>query len=278
MRHPAGGPDARQRRLRTLRNPNRQPPRVGTKHTYRATNPLDLQSPSVNGTDLDLGVLGSSPRCRLRSGEATLTQQINDLINGVKYEFMLGVVGTNVDTIPASNIAFGTPFAAIGAPEPAAPAGDAQVQLFWTAPATGGPGGPLSYFVICRPKGTQQWIVGPSYLSGRTTLIPELVSGTEYEFGVFAMSTDRTTSVTGITTAAPVGVSPSTPPTPTDTHTAGEAGCAEGLCGDVPAAAQVRRASPDQTELRDQRRERRPNAGLLLLHRQRQPGVSGIAG
>ncbi|MEI8082286.1 MAG: fibronectin type III domain-containing protein, partial [Actinomycetes bacterium] len=141
-------------------------------------------------------------------GATTLKKTITGLTNGTEYCFVVAAYGTNVGVIPASNEVLATPFAPIGAPDPASTPGDSQVQLFWTVPAAGGHPGPLSYFVMFRPKGTSQWITGPLWLSGRTTLIPELANGTPYEFGVFARSTDGTTSLTGITTATPVGPPP----------------------------------------------------------------------
>jgi hypothetical protein len=142
------------------------------------------------------------------AGASTLTHTITGLTNGTEYCFVVAPYGTNVSSIPASNQVLATPFAVIDPPDPSTSPGDSQVQLFWTVPAAGGHGGPLSYFVMYRPKGTVQWVAGPSFLSGRTTTIPELTNETQYEFGVFARSTDGTTSLTGTAYGTPVGPAP----------------------------------------------------------------------
>ncbi|MEI6621322.1 MAG: fibronectin type III domain-containing protein [Actinomycetes bacterium] len=168
--------------------------------------PKDPTGATVTGYTILYKIAGSAdvPSVVIVSDPATLKKTITGLTNGIKYAFQV-VARTTGEPSPPSNEVEATPFAPIGSPDPAASPGDSQVQLFWTVPATGGHPAPLSYFVMYRPKGTTQWITGPLWLSGRTTLIPELKNFTTYEFGVFARSTDGTTSMTGITTATPTG-------------------------------------------------------------------------
>ena len=108
-----------------------------------------------------------------------------------------------VGTGPWSNNVTGTPFGPIDPPVVTAVPGSGEVQLFWTEPSAGGHPGPLSYVVVYRPVGSVSWLLGPAFLSARTTVIPGLTNGTEYEFGVYAYATDGETSDLGTTTATP---------------------------------------------------------------------------
>lgn len=59
-----------------------------------------------------------------------------------------------------------------------------------------------------RPKGTGAWLIGPSGILGRTTLIPGLTTGTAYQFAVYAQWPDGTVSRTGVTSVTLVGTLP----------------------------------------------------------------------
>ena len=128
---------------------------------------------------------------------------VTGLTNGVEYEFEVRAHAVApVGDLPDSNVVEATPLGAVGTPEPGSVGGAGEVQLFWTEPPLGGHPGPPSYFVVYRVAGTTEWIAGPGYLSGRITTIPGLDPGTTYEFGVFALTADGTTSPdVGVTTA-----------------------------------------------------------------------------
>jgi len=133
-----------------------------------------------------------------------LFETVTGLTNGVEYEFKVHAHAVApVGDLPDSNVVEATPLGEAGIPDHAAIGGAGAVQLFWTEPPLGGHPGPPSYFVVYRVAGTSEWFAGPRYLSGRTTIIPGLDPGTTYEFGVFALTTDGTTSPdVGVTTAA----------------------------------------------------------------------------
>ena len=166
--------------------------------------PKDPAGGTVTGYTILYKRAGSSdtPSVIIVSDPATLTQTITGLTNGTTYAFQV-VARTTEGPSPASNEVTGTPFAAIAAPKPTAVPGNSQARMFWTEPSAGGHAGPLAYFVMYRPKGTQRWVSGPLWLSARTTTVPGLTNGRTYELGVFARSTDGTTSQTGITTVTP---------------------------------------------------------------------------
>ncbi len=169
---------------------------IGTITGYEiCTSPSALTDPFV-GNCTGTSTLVNDP--------TKTAQTIASLINGSPYWFVIRSFNGVAPGI-WSNVATSTPYATVGIPTVSGIPGDNQVQLFWTEPATGGHPGPLSYFVVYRVKGQTQWVNGPGYLSGRTTRIPELAGGTEYEFGVAVQAFDGAASpVAGITTATPL--------------------------------------------------------------------------
>ena len=169
---------------------------IGTITGYEiCTSPSALTDPFV-GNCTGTSTLVNDP--------TKTAQTIASLINGSPYWFVIRSFNGVAPGI-WSNVATSTPYATVGIPTVSGTPGDNQVQLFWTEPAAGGHPGPLSYFVVYRVKGQTQWVNGPGYLSGRTTRIPELAGGTEYEFGVAVQAFDGAASpVAGITTATPL--------------------------------------------------------------------------
>jgi len=138
------------------------------------------------------------------SGPDTVTEQITALTNGTEYEFEVVAVTSGGDG-PPSNLVKATPYGLIEPPEVTAEPGDGEVQLFWSEPNAGGHPGPLFYTVVYRPVGTAEWTPGPNFLSARTTIIPGLKNGTEYEIGVYATATDGVASEIGLAKATPHG-------------------------------------------------------------------------
>ncbi|MFZ4718149.1 MAG: fibronectin type III domain-containing protein [Ilumatobacteraceae bacterium] len=154
------------------------------------------------------------------TGGDTTTHQVTGLTNGVEHEFTVTATYTSGSS-PASNTVHATPLGPIAPPVPAASPGDGTVQVSWTAPpSTGGHPGPVSYYVVYRPTGTQTWIVGPGPISGRVTNLPGLTNGTTYDVGVLAVSPDGSSSVTGVTTATPTATPVTTVPTTAPSTTA----------------------------------------------------------
>jgi hypothetical protein len=146
---------------------------------------------------------------------------VTGLTNGVNYEFVVHAhAPPPVGDMPDSNSVTATPLGLVGTPQPGAQGGPAQIELFWTDPPTGGHPGPLSYYVLLRPVGTTTWINGPGPLSGRVTIIPELLPNTQYELGVFALAADGVTSVQIGTTFAATDPDPA----PTSTTDGGSGG------------------------------------------------------
>lgn len=146
------------------------------------------------------------------AGRDTTSTTITGLTPGTPYRFTvrpLNAVGAGTP----SNDVEATPFGDVAPPTPTATPGDTLAHVSWTQPDLGGHPGPPTYFVVYRPTGTPGWIAGPGPLTARTTMIPELVNGTTYDVGVFAVSTDGTTSLLGTTTVTPAG--PPTAPTVT---------------------------------------------------------------
>jgi LPXTG-motif cell wall-anchored protein len=162
-------------------------PGSGTITGYQIT-----YAPTSGGAGTQVDVVGGD----------TTSYQVTGLTNGVEYEFVVTATYT-VGSGPSSNTVTGTPYGAVEAPSVAATPGDGSVQVSWTEPSTGGHGGPVSYYVVYRPTGTQRWIVGPGPLSGRITTLPGLTNGTTYDLGVLAVSADGTNSITGIASATP---------------------------------------------------------------------------
>ena len=151
------------------------------------------QLPTGNGPFTQADVLGAG----------TLSYTVTDLINGTDYEFSMVAVYSDGGG-PLSNVVHATPVAPIATPTASGTPGDGVVQVFWTEPTLGGHPGPPSYYVTYRPAGAMEWITGPGPLTARTTMLPELTNGTTYEVGVFAISTDGTASLVGVTTATPM--------------------------------------------------------------------------
>ena len=176
--------------------------------------PTEPGSGTITGYSIFFRPTGNGPFTQAEVlGAGTLGYTVTDLINGTDYEFSMVAVYTN-GVGPESNVVHATPFAPIATPAASGTPGDSVVQLFWTEPTLGGHAGPPSYFVMYRPAGTMQWITGPGRLSARTAMIPELTNGTTYEVGVFAVSTDGTSSLVGSATATPLSAAvPTTPPT-----------------------------------------------------------------
>lgn len=136
---------------------------------------------------------------------------VTGLTNGVNYEFVVHAHAPSpVGDMPDSNIVAAMPLGPVGAPQPTAQGGPAQIELFWTDPPTGGHPGPLSYYVMFRPVGTSEWSNGPGPITGRVTIIPELLPGTQYELAVFALTADGATSVQVGTTFAATDADPTT--------------------------------------------------------------------
>ena len=150
--------------------------------------------PGLSGEDSCPGTMIDIP------GADTLTATVDYLANGTPYWFYVRRVNSFW-----SNGVTDTPFAAIDTPDVTATPGDREVRLSWPEPAAGGHPGPLLYSVVYRPVGTDAWIAGPSFLAARTTTIPGLKNGTEYEFGVYATAIDGVTSGLGSATATPHG-------------------------------------------------------------------------
>lgn len=137
-------------------------------------------------------------------GAATLTATIPGLMPGTPYLFT--VAGVNqYEPGPRSNEVIATPVGDIGLPVVTATPGSHEVHLSWTEPALNGHAGPPSYFVQFRKKGDPTWLTGPGPITGRITTIPELVNGTEYEFGVVATTPDQAASQQATATATPTG-------------------------------------------------------------------------
>lgn len=135
-------------------------------------------------------------------GADSLGVTIPGLSNGTAYQFQ--VAGVNqVGDGPRSNTVTATPFGVLETPTVSGSPASHRVQLAWSEPPTGGHPTPLTYSVTYRKVGESSWTNGPAGLSARTTLIDGLVNGTAYEFGVFAQSTDGTTSALGAAQLTP---------------------------------------------------------------------------
>ena len=123
-------------------------------------------------------------------GADVLAVTIPGLTQGTQYAFT--VAGVNqVGPGPRSNVVTATPLGPLGLPVVTATGGDGLMVLSWTEPNLAGHAGPPSYFVSYRKKGEAVWIAGPGWLSARTTTIPGLTNGTEYEFAVVATTPDQ---------------------------------------------------------------------------------------
>ena len=138
------------------------------------------------------------------SGADTLSTTIGSLVNGTEYQFKMVSVNSDGDNPVESNLVTATPYGPIGTPVVSPTPGNGQVRLSWAEPETGEHPGPLFYTVVYRPVGDLAWVAGPSFLSSRTTVIPGLVNGTEYEFGVYATATDGVVGKLGTTKATPL--------------------------------------------------------------------------
>jgi len=169
------------------------------------SRPQDPDTGAITGYGVLYRPSGSSgPFSRVDvNGASVISGKVSGLVNGTEYEFQVVAVNAVGDG-PRSNTVAATPFAQIGTPVITAQPGSQEVTLFWSEPDAGGHPGPLTYSVVFREKGSSQWLIGPSRISARTTTIPGLVNGIEYEFGVFAQSIDGAVGDLGTTTAIPV--------------------------------------------------------------------------
>jgi hypothetical protein len=189
--------------VQTMETPHLTVTGTGDKHVDLAWNrPKNPAGATVSGYTVLYKIAGSSdtPSIVIVNDPATLSLTVGGLTNGTKFEFQV-VARSTGPVSPPSNLVMATPFGVVTPPGPGATPGDSQVRLFWTEPAAGGHPGPLTYFTMYRLKGSKQWITGPLWLSGRTTIISNLMNGKTYELGVFATASDGTASLTGTTTA-----------------------------------------------------------------------------
>lgn len=172
--------------------------------------PVDPPSGPVTGYVIRCRPFGQGSLVIDVVGADTLTQTVTGLTNEVEYTCEIAAVAGAAGLGPLSNMVTDTPYAEPGTPEPSATPGDGQAQVFWPEPSSGGHPGLATYGVVYRPQGTDQWFVGPTLLSARTTLIPGLTGGTTYEIGVFATWGDGVSSPIGITTVTPTATTPPT--------------------------------------------------------------------
>ena len=168
--------------------------------------PEDPASGPITGYNVTYApAAGGTVQTTYVPGAGSLTTTITGLTPGIPYVFT--VAGVNqVGPGPRSNEVTATPVGTIASPVLTATPASHEVRLFWTEPALVGHPGPLSYDVLFRKKGEVVWTNGPAGLSARTTVIPELINGVEYEFGVVATSPDQSHSpVVATATATPTG-------------------------------------------------------------------------
>lgn len=165
--------------------------------------PLDPPSGAITGYAVFYTPVGGGPEQRIDiPGADSLSTAVTGLTNGTEYEFAVAGVNASGDG-PRSNTVAATPFGTLEAPVVSAEPGNHSATLFWTEPDTGGHPTPLAYGVSYRPKGTNAWSEGPSFIAARFTRIDGLVNGTEYEFAVYATAADGTQGLVGNATVTP---------------------------------------------------------------------------
>ena len=176
---------------------------VGDRSIALAWNrPQDPPGNTISGYGLRYRPVGSVAWTRIDlTADTTLGHEVTDLVSGMNYEFEVVGVAGGTDG-PASNVVTATPLGPVTAPVVTAVTGVETAQLYWS-PARGGRSGPDHYQVVYRLAGENPWESGPSYLTGRTTMLPGLTGGVLYEFGVFAVCGDNSQGDLGTTEATP---------------------------------------------------------------------------
>jgi len=164
---------------------------------------LTWQKPSDGGSSITGYQITVSPTVTGNpfSLSAKLAYTVAGLTNGVAYSFTVTAQNT-VGSSAASSPAIVTPSAAAippGAPSGvSAVAGDGQVTVTWTAPASNGSSPINSYTITANPGGkTAAWISG--LLSATVT---GLTNGTSYTFTVMAASDDGSSTASAASIAA----------------------------------------------------------------------------
>ncbi len=178
----------------------------------------------VNGYKI---YLGTSPGGESRSPVGTSLVQgtgytVTGLANGTTYYFWVTAVNTAGQS-HASNEVSATPAATPGAPTGlTATAGNAQVTLSWTPPASDGGAVVNGYeiYLGTSPGGESRSPVGTSLVQGTGYTVTGLANGTTYYFWVTAVNTAGQSHASKEVSATPAA----TPGAPTGlTATAGNA-------------------------------------------------------
>ncbi len=136
------------------------------------------------------------------------TLQVNGLTNGTTYYFVIVAVSTGGVSSANSNEASTGPAGVPGATAaPTATAGNAQVTVKWTAPASDGGSAVLGYnvFVGTNTSGASNVPVNAGLVSGTQYTVVGLANGTQYFFTVAAVN-----AVGQGPQSFPVGATPST--------------------------------------------------------------------